>query len=208
MTTPAYRVRRANVEDIATLNALWSAMRLSSQELEKRLTEFQVAEDSNGRVVGALGFATHERQAWIHSEALEDFGLADVLRPLFWKRINGLASNHGIARLWTQEQSPFWSHNGFMPPTADAFERLPETWKGERAPWLTLQLKDEQAINSMDKEIAMMMEAERRRTQETLERARTFKTLFTIMAFVIALLVIGAAIYVYFQRHRLPVAPE
>ena len=208
MTAPAYRVRRATVEDIATLSALWSAMHLPPQDLEKRLTEFQVAEDSNGRVVGAIGFAVHERHAWVHSEAIEDFGSTDVLRPLFWKRINGLATNHGIARLWTQEQAPFWSHNGFVPPTADAFERLPETWTGERAPWLTLQLKDEQAINSLDKEIAMMMESERRRTAETLERARTFKTFFTIVAFVIALLVIAAAVYVYFQRHRLPIAPE
>lgn len=208
MTAPAYRIRRATVEDLAALNSLWSAMRLSPQDLEKRLTEFQMAEDSNGRVVGTIGFAIHERHALIHSEAFDDFGVADDVRPLFWKRLNGLATNHGIARLWTQESSPFWSRNGFLPPPADVFERLPETWPGERAPWLTLQLKDEQAISSMDQEIAMMMDGERRRTAATLERARTFKTFFTIVAFIIALLVIAAAIYVYFQRHRLPVAPE
>ncbi|HMP83137.1 MAG TPA: hypothetical protein PKA41_10600 [Verrucomicrobiota bacterium] len=208
MTAPAYRVRRATVEDLSTLKALWSAMRYSADDLEKRLTDFQVAEDSNGKIIGGFAFTMHERHAWIHSEAFDDFSVADVVRPLFWKRISGLATNHGIARLWTQETSPFWSHNGFQAPAPEVFERLPETWRGERVPWLTLQLKDEQVIASLDKEITLLMETERRRTAEALERAKSFKTLITIIAFVIALLVIGAGIYLYFQRHRLPVVTE
>ncbi len=56
MNFASLRVRRATVDDFAALKMIWAAMRLSPDELEKRLTEFQVVQNAEGEVVvGAPG---------------------------------------------------------------------------------------------------------------------------------------------------------
>src|SRR5262245_48029320 len=102
MNTSNYRVRRATLDDLGALRPLWESMHLPVAELERRLIEFQVAEDSNGKIVGAIGFQSEGRYARIHSEAFSDFGSTDQVRPIFWERIQTLCTNHGIARLWTR----------------------------------------------------------------------------------------------------------
>jgi hypothetical protein len=86
-------------------------------------------------------------------------------------------------------------------------QKLPEAWVDAGPNWLTLQLKDEEVIVSLDKELAMLMQAERERTKETLEKARAFKTVVTVIAFVLVLLIFSAALYVYLRRGTLAVQP-
>ena len=110
---PAISLRCATVTDRDALKSIWSAMQLPAEELEPRLTEFQVVE-LNGEVNGAIGFAIHQQHGLLHSEGYLDFSIADCARELFWERIQKLASHHGVFRLWTQENSPFWLHWGFQ----------------------------------------------------------------------------------------------
>jgi N-acetylglutamate synthase-like GNAT family acetyltransferase len=207
MNPSGYRVRRATLDDIGALRALWEAMRFSAGDLEKRLTEFQVAEDQEGNILGALGFQITGRQARIHSESFGDFSLAEPLRPLLFNRIQGLASNHGIVRLWTQESAPFWTQNGFQRPAASAMERFPAGWDRASAEWLTLQLKDEDAITSLEKEFALFMESEKQRSARALDQARTLKMIVTILAFLMAIAVFAAAAYVFFTRRGVALPP-
>ena len=51
MTPPNHRVRRATLDDLPALKPLWESMRFSVEDLEKRLTEFQVAENAQGEIV-------------------------------------------------------------------------------------------------------------------------------------------------------------
>jgi N-acetylglutamate synthase-like GNAT family acetyltransferase len=205
MSAP-YRVRRATLDDIQPLRSLWTTMRFNADELEKRLTEFQVAEDASGTIAGSFGFNLRERHGLIHSEAFENFGLADEVRPLFWQRIQSLAMNHGVARLWTNDPAPFWTRNGFQPPTPEASQKRPSEWHG--GTWFTLQLKNEEAIAAADKEVMMLMEAERRRTKSKLESAKTLKNIVTIIAFGVAILMLGAAVYLFFIRQQFPAMPQ
>src|SRR6476661_5038766 len=115
MTSTTYSVRRATLDDLAVLRPIWESLHLPVADLEKRLTEFQVAVGPDNKIVGAIAFQISERHARIHSEAYSDFGAAETVRPLFWQRFQALATNHGIARLWTEEESPFWKQNGFVP---------------------------------------------------------------------------------------------
>src|SRR5262245_24687114 len=108
MNTANYIVRRATLDDLDALRPIWETMRLPVEDLEKRLTEFQVAEAEDGRIVGTVGLQTVARHARIHGEAFADFAAADAVRPQFWERIQTLAINHGIVRLWTREEAPFW----------------------------------------------------------------------------------------------------
>ncbi|HKI70617.1 MAG TPA: hypothetical protein VKA67_13600, partial [Verrucomicrobiae bacterium] len=193
MNPPNYRIRRATLEDLSALKALWGAMRLPVSELglEKRLTEFQVAEGPDGKIVGAIGVQILKAQAQLHSEAFADFSQADELRQLFWERIQPLASNHGVLRLWTREKVPFWTRMGFQAASAQVLEKLPETWDRSLRDWLTLQLKDEDAIASLEKEITMLMRTEKQKTAKLLERAKLIKNFWLVIAFILAFLVLG-----------------
>jgi N-acetylglutamate synthase-like GNAT family acetyltransferase len=200
MNSPAYRVRRANVDDFNALKALWTSMNFSPADLEKRLTEFQIAEDADGKIVGAIGFQFLQRQGLIHSEAFTDFAVADHVRPLLWGRIQSLATNHGVARLWTRENAPFWTHNGLQPADDNALERLPEAWNRASPGWLTLRLKDEAVILSLDKELALFKEAEKKSTAETLAHAHKVKLIVTTIGVIIALALVAAAVYLMVSR--------
>jgi N-acetylglutamate synthase-like GNAT family acetyltransferase len=200
MLSAAYRVRRATVEDLEVLRALWAAMKLPADELKNRLTEFQIATDAAGRVVGAIGFQFAGRQGLIHSEAFADFAVADQVRPLFWARIQALATNHGVARLWTRETAPFWSHNGLQPAGRDALGRLPEAWNRAAAGWLTLRLKDEDVLLNLDKEFALFKEAEKRHTAATLGQARKLKLVFTVLGILVSAALLAAALYLLLAR--------
>jgi len=204
MSPATYQLRRATVDDLPVLRALWASMQFSVPELEKALTGFQVAVDAEGKVIGAIGLELHQRHARIHSEAYSDFSAADAVRPLLWNRLQSLCSNHGVLRLWTQEHSPFWTQNGLKPP-ADEPERqkLPAAWRALEGNWLTLRLKDEEAILSLDKELALYMESEKARSAEALGQARKLKTIATVIAFIAAFTGFGAALYLLLNRGTL-----
>ena len=208
MNPPGLHIRRATVDDFVALRSVWDSMQLPADELEKRLTEFQVVENSDGQVVGAIGIQFSKTHALLHSEGYSDFSVADAARQLFWERIQTLASNHGVFRLWTQERSPFWKSFGFQPPKADALARLPEEWKNEFAGgWLTLQLKNEDVINAaLEKEFAPFLAAEKKDTDRVSGKVRTINTVITVIGFTVGILCIGFAVYLFV--HRNPFSPR
>ncbi len=194
MTPAKYRVRRATVDDLPALKAIWQPMNFPSEELERRLTEFQVADSPEGQVLGAVALQITARHGRIHSESFQDFALAEDLRPLLWERIESLARNHGLVRLWTQERAPFWRRCGLSTSNADALAKLPAVWSGNSGEWLTVQLRDETALVSIDKEFDLFMATEKQRTAETFRKAKTLKNVATVVAVLLAILVVFAAI--------------
>jgi N-acetylglutamate synthase-like GNAT family acetyltransferase len=198
MSATDYRVRRATVDDLPWLVALWRSQEIYDPALEKRLTEFQVVENTDRQPLGALGFCIVGRNGCIHSEAYADFGFADYFRPLLWERVQMLASNHGILRVWTLERSPFWTRNGFGPPNAAAMEAMPAPWHEATGTWLTILLRED-ALSGLpvDKQIEVLMQQEKERTERTYQQARLLKTLATLIAIILAIFVIGAAAYIF-----------
>ena len=196
MSASSYRVRRATLEDVAALTELWNTMNFPSAELAKRTMEFQLAEDSSGKLLGAVGIQIAEKQGRIHSEAFGDFALADQLRPLLWDRLQSIANNHGLLRVWTDEKAPFWSHCGLAKADAEALQKLPVLWRGQVGDWLTLKLRDDiAAVMSADKEFAMFMAAEKEKTERTMQQAKLLKLVATLVSLGLVLVVfIGAFI--------------
>lgn len=163
-------------------------MNFPANELERRLTEFQVVEDPDGTLIGALAIEMKNRHGRLHSECFHDFALADPLREYLWARMQSVAANHGLVRLWTSESAPFWKTNGFQPATADILKKLPEAWTGIDCQWLTLRLRDEEALQaSLSTDFTRLQEAERKRTELLLERARVAKKIGTAVAIIIAI---------------------
>jgi len=184
VSSSKYRVRRATLDDLGHLMAIWQPMQFPVNDLAKRVTEFQVAESSDGKILGALGLQIAERQGLIHSEAFGDFALAEQLRPLLWDRIQAVATNHGLLRVWTREQAPFWKHCGMIEAEAEVLQDLPVLWRGPSSRWLTLKLRDDaESVLSLSKEFALFMQSEKQRTEQVFQRARRLKTLVTLIAF-------------------------
>lgn len=202
MYTLPLRIRRATTDDLPHLKAVWSSMHLPEDDLEKRLTEFQVIEDADGHFLGAIGLQICRQHALLHNEGFVDFSLADAGRDLFWQRLHILAANHGVFRIWTQERSPFWKSFGFRPPTVETLDRLPPEWRNEfEGAWLTLQLKDEDAIAAaLGTNFAGFMDDEKKQTARVMEQAQTIRTAVTVIGFAIGVLCFALAIYLLFRR--------
>ena len=182
-------------------------MLLPADELEKRLTEFQVAETADGKLIGTIGIQIVGRHARLHSESYVDFAQADAARECFWERLQTLASNHGVFRLWTQESSPFWSRLGFRSVIGKKLSDLPSEWQQGRGEWFTLQLKDEEKItNALDKDFAAFMSMERQNTERAFQQAKTLRTIITVIGFVIGILCF--VIVGYLLIHRSPTLPR
>lgn len=200
MTSPALNVRRATVDDLPALKALWETARLPSDELENRLTEFHVVE-SGGQFAGALGVQVLRQHARLHSEDYADFSLADAARELFWERIQKIAANLGVFRIWTQETSPFWKRWGFQPANVETMARLPDEWKSLDGGWLTLELKNEDAINNaLQSQIPGFMDVEKKQTARVAGQARTLRLIVTVVLFTFAIICFIVAGFLVMRR--------
>ena len=179
-------------------------MQYPTQELARRVTEFQIAVAGDGTVLGGVGLQIAERQGLVHSEAFGDFALADPLRQLLWDRLNAVATNQGLLRLWTQEQAPFWNHCGLVKADPEALQKLPAAWRGPTSPWLTLKLRDDvETVLSADKEFAIFMQSEKQRTDQIHQRARLIKNIATSLAFALLVVVIVWAVRMFLRNPQL-----
>ena len=203
MSPSRFRVRRATTDDFQSLKSLWNSMGLPADKMEKRLTEFQVIESGDGQLAGAIGLQVIRQHGLLHSEAYTDFSVADEARQLFWERLQVIASHHGVFRLWTQELSPFWSNCGFRIVITESLVQLPDEWKRFEGKWYTLQLKNEAALATLEKELTVFRKAEKQRTTQTRDQARTLTTIITVAGFAIGLALIGFAFYLLVRRGSL-----
>ena len=198
MSAPGYQIRRATTDDLEQLNAVWTAAALPAAELEKRFTEFQVAESAEGRIVGAIGLQIAASDGRIHSETFPDFALSDTLRPLLWQRLETMARNHGLFRLWTTETAPFWKKDvGFT----TASLAPPEAFGPAQGTWLAVLLRDEAADpNLIEAQFSLFREAEKAKREKLLQSAALLKTVGTVIALI--LFVFSMFVLFWFFRHR------
>lgn len=196
MNIADYRVRRATIEDLPALLTLWRSMSFPTGELERRLTEFQVAVDAGETIVGAIGFQIAGKNSLVHSEAFTDFGLTDSLRPKLWERLQMVAANHGTVRVWTRETAPFWSQTGLARPDAEAISKMPPAWKDQPGEWLVIKLREDvEEVLSVDKEFEMFKQAAKAETHATLGTAKVMNKVALAVAILLGLGVLVAVLY-------------
>jgi N-acetylglutamate synthase-like GNAT family acetyltransferase len=192
---PPLTVRRATIYDLDSLKAIWVAMRVPPDNLEKRLTEFQVVE-SEGKINGTIGIQVQGSQALLHSEGYLDFSTADESRELFWERIQKLASNLGVFRIWTQEDCPFWLREGFQRADEALLKRLPEGWQNENPTWFSRELKNEEAIiTALNTQFASFLADERKQATRLSDGARKLTLTVTVLGFGIGIISFAVAFY-------------
>jgi hypothetical protein len=175
---------------------------LPADELDKQFTDFQVAEDESGKLAAAIGLQIEGSDGRIHSESFADFALSDVLRPLLWERLQVVARNHGLFRLWTEESAPWWKKGaGFSIPSDDVLQKFPANFGSAQAPWLALRIREEGADPALlEKEIAMFKEAERLRREKLLFRGRVLRVIGTLISALLLIFALGVLYYVLKNR--------
>lgn len=198
---PPFLARRAMLEDLDQLRPLWAVEQLAGMQLEKTFTDFQVVESADGRIVAALALQVDGKHGCLHSEAFEDFGQTGLLRPLLWERIQNVARNRGLVRLWTQESAPFWREQGMESPPFEVLEKLPPTFDTGKPGWLTLKLKDEVLAGlSPEQEFALFQQAAREDTERLKQQAKMMKLVATVVAVLFFLLVVvGGVLFLKYQ---------
>jgi len=189
MNSPEYTARRATVDDLSGLKILWERARFQVLDLEKHLTEFQLIVSDAGDLIGALALHIEAKQGLLHSGAFAQPEQEEQFRPQLWERIQSVARNHGLNRLWTQEGASFWLQAGFVEGSAETLPRLPPGFGDRQARWLTLQLKDENvAALSIEHEFELFQTAQKEDTERLRRLGRTMKvTVFVVIGIVAAI---------------------
>jgi len=202
---PPEQVRRATVEDLPQLIALWKQEDLPWQQLEKRFKEFQVVE-GEGKVLGLLGLDVTGLEGHVHSEAFARPELADRLRDQLWERMQVVAKNHGLIRIWSQFSTPFWNHCGFQSASAAMLEKIPPAFAGTSGLWRFMQLRDDAVLPaSVEKEFAMFREMEKAETEKLFQKAKVLKLVAgLIVAAVLVLVIVWVVLWMRTQRQPPP----
>lgn len=194
MNPPEINVRRATVEDLGGLKLLWERAGLQVLDLEKRLTEFQLAVTPAGDLMGAVGLHIIGKDGLLHSEAFTRPEQSEPLRLLLWERARNLARNHGLVRMWTREEAPFWLQAGFAEASSELLKKLPAALGDGHQRWLAMQLKEETAPNlSLEQEFELFQQASKASTEEVMAQARKLRTVANVIAWAVlaaALLVV------------------
>lgn len=182
MAATRVHFRRATVEDLPKLRGLWRTALLPAQDLEKTLTDFQLAEGLDGRLMGALGFQILKQDARIYGEAYTHSETESLIKPQLWNRLKVLAANQGVRRIWTQEKSAFWTQQGFDTATVEDCKQLPKSFQRASSSWRTLTLRDEAAEQRIQREVGLF-EASRKESQSRLSlQAKAIRWILGLVA--------------------------
>ena len=84
--------------------------------------------------------------------------------------------------------------------------KLPVAWRGTVDGWRTVKLREDvEAILALDSEFSMFMQAEKERTQRTLQQAKMLKYLATLIAFfVLGIAIVGIILLIRRNPHIIP----
>jgi N-acetylglutamate synthase-like GNAT family acetyltransferase len=194
---PKITARRANVECLPALREFWASCGAPVELLEKRLTEFQIA-DADGVLLATAALHVSGKHGRIHSEYSVAGG--EAAASLLRDRIKNLANNLALLRLWVASGDAGWRGAGFRPANEGELESLPKEFTGEASSWDTLKLRDEKNAAGVD-EFVILRQQMQAESERLLARARVVKVVAYLFAFVVGLLVV-LLVFAYFKYSR------
>ncbi len=178
--------RRATLDDLESLRGLWMECRLPEYELEKRFTEFQVAVDAHGWILGALGLRFSGPHGHVHSLSIRRADLQEDLTRSLWDRQLALAHQQGAHRLWTREAGPFWPAQGFGPAEPRDLQEFPVALGNSEERWLVRKLREDPLkLIAAEEQLEAYLEMERLRTEQLVRRGQFLKMAATAFAAVL-----------------------
>jgi N-acetylglutamate synthase-like GNAT family acetyltransferase len=205
MDEQVFLARRATLDDLPVLRELWQREQLDADGLERRVTEFQVAYDAEGTIVGAIGMRRDGEQGMVHSEAFADFGVADQLRTLIWERLKTIAKNYAMARVWMQDPGMFWKELGFDEVEGKTLEQLPAVFGESDGNWFSIMLRNDPFADgsaAAKQQELLFRQALKDETDRTLRQAKNVKVValgLSIILFIV-ICIAGFALFKYQQK--------
>ena len=164
MSKPSFHLRRATLEDLELLRGLWQIALFSHSDLEKHLTEFQVIEGDDGRLLGAIGIRLRQENAWIHHAAFTRPHTGIALREILWDRLKSMFRQHGVHRVWISQSEDYWSAVGFRTPTTEERNSVPPPFETLEKTLKVFVLRDEKSQKIIERK---MLELQSLREEET-----------------------------------------
>ncbi|HMJ89315.1 MAG TPA: hypothetical protein VK530_05845 [Candidatus Acidoferrum sp.] len=191
------KARRATFEDLPQLTALWTLERLNADALEKRFTEFQVVEDA-GEVIAAIGLQISSHHGLLHSEAISRADAGEPLRQILWDRVQAVARNHSLDRIWTGLRAPFWRSAGFTGATEEQIAKMPETFGDRKFAWQLLLLRGaEGSADAIEKQFVMLRALQMQEKEKLHSQVSVMKKVAIGLTAAVALLVIAWAVIIF-----------
>ena len=197
------QMRRATIEDLDRLRSLWTQAALPVETLVKSLTEFQVAQAPDGTLLACIGLHLEGQHGKIHSACYRGPEIRVALEQPLWDRVQSVARNHGLWRLWIQDQSPVWRAHGFQEVEESVLQKLPPHFGPSHGSWLSLKLRDEiPPTISVEREFEMFRQLQQDWTLKAARQAIVLK----VLAFLIAVTLLGFAGWMLWHiMRRLPI---
>jgi len=191
MSVAGFKIRRVHVGDLNELRAVWRAAGVYSLELEKRFTEFQVIINDKAAIVAAFAVNAQGKEAHIHTESYAPDAPKDEIRELIWKRVQTLAENRGLVRLWAEDQA-FWKRHGFTKPKEKALKKGIELFGSTMERRLTLQLREEEDLHKLaEAQFELFQQSAQAEREKILSQGNLYKNIAMAVA---ALVVLGGLI--------------
>jgi N-acetylglutamate synthase-like GNAT family acetyltransferase len=206
VSTHSYSVRRATIDDLAVLRALWTTARLPVFELEPRLTEFQIAARDDGTVGGALGLQVEGWHCWLHNPCFYSAAEEKNSLPALWQHVQQVSRGKGVARFWIAgPPGEFWQTAGFRPATAADLNRLPASFRlpAGRQEWWTLAMRNDALLEkTLEREFVRLQAENRADTDRLRQQARLWTWLGMLVAVVFGLVAIWLLFEMFSAMHR------
>lgn len=196
-----FRARRANVEDLPALQALWQHADLPWDQLDRFVTEFLVVPGTtDGTLLAAIGLQIDGQEALMHSEALLPQEDPESLRQALWQRLQIVARNHGVTRIWTLEDDPFWQ-GVFSRADLSAVQQLKAAFADPGASWWTFQLVDPaKAQRLIDERIAVWEAARQSDKTELAATIQKFQKFAYVVFGLVLVMMVVMVLYVVVRR--------
>jgi N-acetylglutamate synthase-like GNAT family acetyltransferase len=190
MTEQTFYFRRATLEDIDILRGLWQTALFPVQELEKRLTDFQIVEGMDGRLLGALGICVQGEEALVHHEAFTHPEVEAAIREKLWNRLKVLFGNQSAHRIWTCEKAEFWEQTGFRTPSGEERSKFPADFGSGGKALLVYPLKDLKAERMIENKIIELQAAREVEELQLEQKTRIIRiAAFSVAGFFMVLLI-------------------
>jgi len=204
MDDARFVVRRATVDDLPGLATLWARCGLQVLDLERHLTEFQLVSSWDGDLEGAQALRVQGHEGFLHGEAFVRPEQNDEFRQMLWDRVRNLARNHGLVRLWTQEEGPFWHQvAGFEAAPAETLRKLPPAFGHPHGRWFVCVLRhDAPGGISLEREFEVFQQSSRASLDRVLDQTRKLRIAGYLVAAAVFLGVFGLAVYLAIRGAR------
>ena len=160
-----------------------------------------MAGEGEGVLLGAIGLMVEGNDALLHSEALAPGDEGDEIRAALWRRLQIVARNQGIHRLWTQEDADYWRTGGFGAAPAETVSAATAAFVDKTSTWLVCDLIDPAKAKQLVTEQMAIWHATRTQEADELQgKIRAFRNASLLVAAVVVVLMIGMVVFVLRQR--------